>query len=156
MGVSVPPPPTPPPAPPARPWAERILGGSECPPRAHPGLVLLFHFEQPQCGGALLSPRWVLTAAHCRASHIQVRAGEHGLAAPTGREQFAVAVEAVTHTGYREGEAGGYAHDLMLLRVEPPFVPGAYVRPLALPPAPPPAGARLHRHGLGDHQQPPG
>ncbi|XP_039579749.1 uncharacterized protein LOC120509327, partial [Passer montanus] len=115
-----------------RPHPGRILGGSECPPEEHAGLVRLFQFDQfvcggallsPQwvlsaahcrarcdwnqfvCGGALLSPQWVLSAAHCRASHLQVRAGEHSLAQVSGHEQFAAAVELVVHPDF--GKAAG-------------------------------------------------
>uniref|UniRef100_A0A8C3UNU0 Peptidase S1 domain-containing protein n=1 Tax=Catharus ustulatus TaxID=91951 RepID=A0A8C3UNU0_CATUS len=78
----------------------RILGGSECPRGGHAGLVRLFQFDQFVCGGALVSERWVLSAAHCWASHLQVRAGEHDLAQASGHEQFAAAVELVVHPDF--------------------------------------------------------
>ncbi|NXX17107.1 KLK15 protein, partial [Podargus strigoides] len=143
------------PPPPGQPWGERILGGSECPPLAHPGLVLLFYFDRPQCGGALITPQWVLTAAHCQTSHIQVRAGEHSLATPTGREQFAVAVDVVVHPGFEAAEGdSSYAHDLMLLRVEPPFRVTSYVRAVTLPEAPPATGTNCTVMGWGTTTSP--
>ncbi|KAM6394858.1 thrombin-like enzyme elegaxobin-1 [Rhynochetos jubatus] len=140
---------------PAWPWGERILGGRECPTAAHPGLVLLFYFDRHQCGGALIGTRWVLTAAHCRTSHMQVRAGEHSLATPTGWEQYATAVEVVVHPGFGSAEDdASYADDLMLLRVEPPFTVTPYVRPLALPSAPPATGANCTVMGWGTTTSP--
>ncbi|KAM9602992.1 trypsin-like [Morphnus guianensis] len=137
------------------PWGERILGGSECPPATHPGLVLLFYFDQHQCGGALVSTQWVLTAAHCRTSHIQVRAGERSLATPTGQEQYATAVDIVVHPGFDAVEGdGAYAHDLMLLRVEPPFTVTPYVRPLVLPGSPPVTGTNCTVMGWGTTTSP--
>ncbi|XP_064257917.1 beta-fibrinogenase mucrofibrase-3-like [Passer domesticus] len=96
--------------PPAEPRPGRILGGSECPPEEHAGLVRLFQFDQFVCGGALLSPQWVLSAAHCQASHLQVRAGEHSLAQVSGHEQFAAAVELVVHPdfGKAAGDSGNF------------------------------------------------
>ncbi|XP_037982565.1 thrombin-like enzyme elegaxobin-1 [Motacilla alba alba] len=189
--------------PPAWPHPGRILGGSECPPRAHAGLVRLFQFDQFVCGGALLSPQWVLSAAHCQASHLQVRAGEHSLAQVSGHEQFAAAVELVVHPDFGKaagngpepaksggfpaksggfpaksggfpaksgifGNAGnfsgdllgdllgssGRSHDLMLLRVEPPFTCGPQVRPLPLPQAPPTPGSTCTVMGWGSTSSP--
>uniref|UniRef100_A0A8B9ZA52 Peptidase S1 domain-containing protein n=1 Tax=Anas platyrhynchos TaxID=8839 RepID=A0A8B9ZA52_ANAPL len=123
---------------PAWPRDERILGGSECPPLAHPGLVLLFYFDQHQCGGALISTEWVLTAAHCLTSNIQVRAGSHSLEALTGHEQYAVATKVVVHPGFSDLEGdGSYADDLMLLRIQPALTVTPFVQPLTLPSAPP-------------------
>ncbi|NWR55873.1 TRY1 protein, partial [Bucorvus abyssinicus] len=135
---------------------ERIVGGSECPRGAHPGLVLLLHFDQRQCGGALLSTQWVLSAAHCRTSHIQVLAGAHNLAALTGQEQFAAAVDVVVHPGFdaTNGDNSSYADDLMLLRVEPPFTITPYVQPLALPSSPPATSTNCTVMGWGTTTSP--
>ncbi|KAM6225580.1 trypsin-3-like [Porphyrio hochstetteri] len=140
---------------PGCPWGERILGGSECPSPTTAGLVLLFYFDQPQCGGALLGPSWVLTAAHCRTSHIQVRAGEHSLETVTGHEQYAVATEMFVHPGYNavDGDSA-YADDLMLLRVEPPFSITPYVQPVALPSSPPATNTNCTVMGWGTTTSP--
>ncbi|NXI34058.1 KLK11 protein, partial [Galbula dea] len=62
-------------------------------------------------------------------------AGAHNLASMSGQEQYAVAVEVVVHPGFdsTEKKDNSYAHDLMLLRVEPPFTLTPYVQPLLLP-----------------------
>ena len=43
----------------------RIVGGSEVPEYRYPFLVSLRSFSSHICGGSLIEPSWVLTAAHC-------------------------------------------------------------------------------------------
>ncbi|NXM48205.1 TRYP protein, partial [Gymnorhina tibicen] len=95
------------------------------------------------------------------------RAGEHSLDEPSGHEQFAAAVELVVHPDF--GKAGnslgnfsgnsgnsGRSHDLMLLRVEPPFTCGPRVRPLPLPRDPPEPGSACTVMGWGSTSSPEG
>ncbi|KAK4805343.1 hypothetical protein QYF61_021890 [Mycteria americana] len=87
--------------------------------------------------------------------HIQVRAGEHSLAATTGQEQYATAVEVVVHPGFGSVDGdSAYANDLMLLRVEPPFTITPYVQPLALPRSPPATGTNCTVMGWGTTTSP--
>lgn len=44
----------------------RIVGGQECEKHSQPWQVAIYHFSTFQCGGVLVAPQWVLTAAHCR------------------------------------------------------------------------------------------
>ncbi|NWI03333.1 TRYB protein, partial [Tichodroma muraria] len=99
------------------------------------------------------------------------RAGEHSLGQVSGHEQFAAAVELVVHpdfgkeaensrnsSGNSSGNFGnsGRSHDLMLLRVEPPFTCGPQVRPLPLPQAPPSPGSACTVMGWGSTSSPEG
>ncbi|XP_063982966.1 trypsin-like [Diachasmimorpha longicaudata] len=43
----------------------RILGGSEASTNDFPSLVAIFRQSEQTCGGTLISPKHVLTAAHC-------------------------------------------------------------------------------------------
>ena len=45
--------------------APRIVGGSEIEAFKYPFLVSLRSYSSHICGGSLIHPRWVLTAAHC-------------------------------------------------------------------------------------------
>ncbi|NXC40927.1 GRAM protein, partial [Penelope pileata] len=58
----------------------RIIGGHEAEPHSRPYMVSVQSRGVHACGGALLNPRWVLTAAHC----VPQRAGVSGMAAVVG------------------------------------------------------------------------
>ncbi|KAF3814899.1 hypothetical protein GH733_017175 [Mirounga leonina] len=49
----------------APPIQSRIIGGWDCEQNSQPWQAALYHYSKFQCGGVLVNPQWVLTAAHC-------------------------------------------------------------------------------------------
>ena len=55
---------------------QRIVGGSLVPSGSYPWTAALLSSSGGQfCGGSLISPKWVVTAAHCSSSAASVRVG---------------------------------------------------------------------------------
>ncbi|MEZ4614965.1 MAG: trypsin-like serine protease [Caldilineaceae bacterium] len=103
-----------------------IRGGHESEPDAWPWQVALVYSYSDDayygqfCGGTLIAPEWVLTAAHCveytYADSIHVVLGRHQLSANDEGERVAVS-DIVVYPDYVSAFDGG---DLALLRLSEP------------------------------------
>ncbi|CAK9816871.1 Serine protease 1 [Anthophora plagiata] len=93
----------------------RIIGGRPSTPGSWPWQVaVLNRFREAFCGGTLVSPRWVLTAAHCIRKRLYVRIGEHDLTVKEGTE-LELRVDSVTvHPEY---DADTVDNDVAMLRL---------------------------------------
>ena len=57
-----------------------ILGGREATKGNWPWQVAILNkYKEVFCGGTLVAPGWILTAAHCVRKHLYIRIGEHDL-----------------------------------------------------------------------------
>lgn len=102
-----------------------IVGGSEAAPGAWPWQVALVYayyendYSGQFCGGTLIDPQWVLTAAHCADGNMtqnaQVALGKHKLSVAEG-ERISI-TEVIIHPEY-DGNIG--SADLALLRLSQP------------------------------------
>merc|ERR1719334_1677713 len=54
-----------------------IINGHEARPGAYPWIVSLQYYFGHFCGGTLLNPNWVLTAAHCTRGMTPSKVGDH-------------------------------------------------------------------------------
>ncbi|XP_071275700.1 kallikrein-14-like [Agelaius tricolor] len=107
---------------------DRIIGGYPCLPLSQPWQALVY--GPLQCGGVLVRPLWVLTAAHCVRRGLRVRLGEDDLRRREGTEQERRVTLALPHPSFNPVTLDS---DLALLRLDRPAAIGRSVRPLALP-----------------------
>ncbi|MEE6470644.1 hypothetical protein FKM82_009021 [Ascaphus truei] len=114
----------------------RIVGGVEILEGECPWQALLNKDRQFICGGTLIAPNWVVTAAHClyrfSAKQLTVVLGEHRIGKLEGNEQERQVAEIIRHKNY-SGIATNNDNDIALLRLEIPVNYTNYVVPLCVP-----------------------
>ncbi|XP_020279733.1 venom prothrombin activator vestarin-D2 isoform X2 [Pseudomyrmex gracilis] len=111
----------------------RIIGGRPTTPGKWPWQVaVLNRYHEAFCGGTLVSPKWVLTAAHCIRKRLFVRIGEYDLTVNEGTE-IELRVESVfIHPDY---DVDTVDNDVALLRLPVNLTPSSS-RGIACMPAP--------------------
>jgi hypothetical protein len=118
---------------------QRIVGGSLVPSGSYPWTAALLNSSLQQgCGGSLVAPKWVVTAAHCTANWASfVRVGS--VDRSSGGQVVRV-IRRINHPNYGRGS------DIALLELETP-VTG--IAPVQMASADPAAGSATRLLGWG-------
>ncbi|XP_022909827.2 brachyurin-like [Onthophagus taurus] len=114
---------------------ERIVGGSVVPANSIPyqaALIVTAQTGTYLCGGALISPTNVLTAAHCLAgaSQVQVRLGAHFWNINEATQQRFITTNFIVHAGYDDELV---INDLAMITLPTAAILNDYVQLATLP-----------------------
>ncbi|TKS70848.1 Trypsin-1 [Collichthys lucidus] len=102
-------------------YGSRIIGGEEVNPYTIKYQASLQFMNYHFCGGTLIHPEWVLSAAHCwRPQHmIKVVLSEHNLQRNEGHEQVFSVSAVIRHYQYQHWS---FDNDIMLLKLDRPAI----------------------------------
>ncbi|XP_063168319.1 trypsin-like [Candoia aspera] len=131
---------------------ERVLGGKPCVPHSQPWQAALFSGFRLICGGTLIHPSWVLSAAHCRKAFCPpVRLGEHHLKRLDWSEQLKLSSKVIVHPEYNRRTMN---NDIMLVKLLTPATLNDKVKVLDLPTSCPEPGTKCLISGWGTTRSP--
>ncbi|NXY08057.1 MCT1A protease, partial [Pteruthius melanotis] len=115
----------------------RIIGGREVKPHSRPYMAYLkikSGSQMSSCGGFLIRPDAVLSAAHCvdKGGNVKVTVilGAHNISDRERSQQNFRVGHWVIHPKY---SPDGFKNDIVLLKLEPKAKINKYVKPLSLP-----------------------
>jgi secreted trypsin-like serine protease len=125
---------------------QTIVNGEEAVPHSQPWIVNL-SIRGGFCGGSVINPSWVVTAAHCVASvkvnketgvpvnlrGLRVVAGDHDLQRSEGTEQTRGMARIFVSPGYRPRRGGD--NDIALIQLSAPLPINEQIQAIALPEA---------------------
>nr|P36373.1 RecName: Full=Glandular kallikrein-7, submandibular/renal; Short=rGK-7; AltName: Full=Esterase B; AltName: Full=Kallikrein-related protein K1; AltName: Full=Proteinase A; AltName: Full=RSKG-7; AltName: Full=Tissue kallikrein; Flags: Precursor [Rattus norvegicus]AAA41461.1 kallikrein [Rattus norvegicus] len=141
----------------APPGQSRVIGGYKCEKNSQPWQVALYSFTKYLCGGVLIDPSWVITAAHCSSNNYQVWLGRNNLLEDEPFAQHRLVSQSFPHPDYKpflmrnhtRKPGDDHSNDLMLLHLSQPADITDGVKVIDLPTEEPKVGSTCLASGWG-------
>ncbi|KAM6153247.1 kallikrein-1-like [Erethizon dorsatum] len=132
-----------------------IIGGPKCQNESKAWQAALFRNRRFYCGGVLVHPQWVLTAAHCIRRKYQIWLGRHSLFDEEDTGQLVHVKKSFPHPQFNMSllkphhsyPDDDHSHDLMLVHLREPAQITDSVKVLELPTKEPEVGSRCFISG---------
>ncbi|XP_067035083.1 chymotrypsinogen B-like [Acropora muricata] len=114
----------------------RVIGGVDARPGNWPWQIVLLLGGGFTCGGSLIAPDWIVTAAHCIASSqppssYSIRVGDHNRQLNEGTEETVQGKEIIPHPEF--GKPSFANNDIALIRLVRPVKLGPRIGTVCLP-----------------------
>ncbi|OCT71189.1 anionic trypsin-2 [Xenopus laevis] len=122
---------------------DKIVGGYQCSVPYQVSLNSGYHF----CGGSLINELWVVSAAHCYQSKMELRLGENNIEMLEGTEQFIQSAKIIRHPQYNSWTID---NDIMLIKLQEPAQLNSVVQTIPLPTECAPVGSMCLISGWGN------
>jgi len=134
----------------------RVIAGKTATPHSWPWQILMLFGGRPICGGTLIAPQWVVTAAHCvyrreSSGAFSIRVGEHDRDEFEGPEVNIKVAKVFRHENYDPRHLN---NDIAMFKLEKPVQFNKFVSPACLPKAKVPAGSKCYITGWGKIHHP--
>jgi len=131
--------------------SSRVVSGTDAVPGSWPWQVLIFLYGKRSCGGSIVSPNYVVTAAHCvpreaTPADYVIRIGDFDLDAIEGYEKNHYVEKLIKNPRYSRMTLGD---DIALLKLKTPIVFNQWVQPVCLPFKPVAIGTECYVTGWG-------
>ncbi|XP_058522257.1 granzyme B [Ochotona princeps] len=114
--------------------AGEIIGGHAAKPHSRPYMAFIQYWnnypEPSTCGGFLIREDFVLTAAHCNGSGMNITLGAHNIKKPEKTWQVIPVKKAIPHPKYNRNDI---INDIMLLKLKRNAMKTAAVQCISLP-----------------------